>query len=480
MANQNITSARHFLSVVTAVAIGLAAVLVAHSIVAYRQLLRIETNQQQGRQVTRTLGAAEKLDAALLNAEVDQRGYLLAADPALLSSYNAAVRAANDALAELLALTADPPPVPQHEALRAALSAQLDQLGTALRVAQTEGSEPARKLFMASGAAPHRQALQTALAEIKNAAISRRDIYRSEADDAIRFALKSLLLSTLVGCGIVVFAFFIVQREVSSRRRLSESLQEADRNKDEFLALLGHELRNPLAAIRSALEVLRMGDSRPEEVAELHDVIGRQTRLIHRLVEDLLDTSRVAHGKVELRRSLLNVGQLVQSATADTRRAIEDTEVAIAVELPHQPLWADADPTRLAQVVSNLLHNAVKFSRRGDRVEVQVSASAARDFVRIRVSDQGIGMDRRTLDCVFAPFAQGKSNGERSRGGLGLGLPLAKGLVELHGGTITAHSDGPGRGAEFVVTLPLENPSARTSDRESVAEEPWLMTEKFR
>ncbi len=459
MANRSVAGSRRLVGAVTAVAIGLSAVLVAHSIVAYRQLQRIESNHQLGRHTTGAIGAAAKLTAAVLNAEAAQRGYLLTADPSFLPTYNTAIGTANDSLAELLSLAVvDAAQQQRLEMLRTDLGAELDELGTGIRVAQAEGLDQARNLVTAQDTTRRSHDLQSTLTEIEAAEIARRDVLRGQADDGIQFALTSLLLSTAVGCSIVVFSFYIVQREVSGRRRLSESLQAADRNKDEFLAMLGHELRNPLAAVRSALDVLRLRDSLPGSVAEMHDIIRRQSDLINRLAEDLLDTSRVAHGKIELRKSLVNVVELAERATADTRRAVENAGVAIAIDRPDQPLWADADPTRLAQVISNLLHNAVKFSRPGDRVQVRVSATPALDAVRIRVSDAGIGMDRHTLACVFAPFAQGKSNGERSRGGLGLGLPLAKALVELHGGTLTAHSDGPGHGAEFVVALPLENP----------------------
>jgi len=242
--------------------------------------------------------------------------------------------------------------------------------------------------------------------------------------------------------------------EIAARRRAEEALLAADRGKDEFLAMLAHELRNPLAAIASAARAL---DARAEgddpRSAELLAVIGRQSRHLARLVDDLLDVSRFSRGRIELRREPVELRRAVAGAVESVRPHVELRRQILALTLPDEPLWLDADLTRIEQILANLLHNAAKFTEPGGRIDL--TAERHGDEVLVRVRDEGAGIDPELLPRVFDLFVQGERSLARSRGGLGIGLTLVRSLVERHGGTIEAASEGPGRGSELRVRLPL-------------------------
>ncbi|HEX6983882.1 MAG TPA: PAS domain-containing protein [Planctomycetaceae bacterium] len=259
-----------------------------------------------------------------------------------------------------------------------------------------------------------------------------------------------------------VYAVCGVSVDITAQKRAEDSLREADRRKDEFLATLGHELRNPLASIVGAAEAMAAGhgsgsagDGGPGELLE---IVERQARHMSRLIDDLLDVARIARGKVLLRSERVDLAELVRETAEDHRREIEGAGLTLAVEVFNRPLWVDGDRTRLAQVLSNLLHNAVKFTDAGGRIAVSVANEQGRAAVRVR--DTGLGMSGEMLERIFTPFSQADASLARSRGGLGLGLALVKGLVELHGGTVAASSAGIGEGTEFVLRLPLASPPA--------------------
>ncbi len=231
-------------------------------------------------------------------------------------------------------------------------------------------------------------------------------------------------------------------------------LREADHRKDQFLALLGHELRNPLAPISNSAYILRHAGPGSEEAERARTVIERQTEHLARLVDDLLDVTRISAGKVTLVRERMDLREIVRMTTHDLHDLSEEAGVETRLEPTGlAPLWVDVDPTRISQVVGNLLQNAVKFTPAGGSVSVSVLARG--DTAEVRVRDTGIGMEPATIQIMFEAFAQAEQSLARSNGGLGLGLALARGLVELHGGTIEASSEGMGRGSELVVRLPL-------------------------
>ncbi|HUQ73974.1 MAG TPA: ATP-binding protein [Burkholderiales bacterium] len=257
-----------------------------------------------------------------------------------------------------------------------------------------------------------------------------------------------------------VDGWLAVGADVHESRMTSQRLREADRRKDEFLATLAHELRNPLAPIRSAVEIMRIAEYDPEVWGNARDIIERQVRQMVRLVDDLIDVSRITTGKLVLRRALADATAIARSALEGVAPAVKDREHHLVTRLPEGALYIDADATRLTQVFLNLLNNAVKFTDPGGRIEFEVGAEGA-DLVA-RVRDTGIGLSSEQLDSIFGMFTQGDITLERSSSGLGVGLALARRLVELHGGQVVARSAGLGQGSEFEVRLPrIVRPAAR-------------------
>jgi signal transduction histidine kinase/DNA-binding response OmpR family regulator len=246
--------------------------------------------------------------------------------------------------------------------------------------------------------------------------------------------------------------------------RLYRDIQDADRRKDEFLAMLAHELRNPLAPIRNAVGILRQPAADPAAVTWSREVIDRQVQQVVRLVDDLLDVSRITRGKITIQPTLVDAAALVAGAVETSGPLIAARKHRLTTDLPPEPLWVNADPTRLAQVLANLLNNAAKYTPEGGAV----SLTAVREDgeVVFRVKDTGVGIPHGMLGSVFEPFTQLDRTLDRAQGGLGIGLTLVKRLVELHGGRVEAHSAGPGHGSEFVVRLPAAVPPG---DRHPVA-----------
>ncbi|QNA99390.1 ATP-binding protein [Massilia sp. Se16.2.3] len=248
-------------------------------------------------------------------------------------------------------------------------------------------------------------------------------------------------------------------RDITDRKLAESKLKAADQRKDEFLAMLAHELRNPLAPISAAAQLLDMGALNETRVRQSSAIIGRQVRHMTRLVDDLLDVSRVTRGLIELDKVPLDVRNIVDEAIEQVRPQLAARRQRLGVHLPSTPLVVEGDRARLVQVLSNLLGNAVKYSP--DERAIEVSARPEGERLVLTVADEGIGMERELTERAFDLFAQAKRSSDRSQGGLGLGLALVRNLVELHGGEVACASSGPGRGSTFTVTLPLAGRSPR-------------------
>jgi signal transduction histidine kinase/ActR/RegA family two-component response regulator len=261
---------------------------------------------------------------------------------------------------------------------------------------------------------------------------------------------RPVRLSTLISA---VKSALRARRRQYEVRDLLRRQAEADRRKDEFLAMLGHELRNPLAAIRNALWVLDEIGAKDERVVRQREVILRQTRHLVCMVDDLLDVSRVTLGKIILKRRAVDLQEMGERCLSELGLAALARSNGLELEVRTEPVIVRGDPVRLEQVLCNLLQNAVKYTPRGGRLSFTVEAAGAEAVVRIR--DTGIGISAEALQTIFEPFAQIESSRQRSEGGLGLGLPLVRSLVELHGGRVEAASGGPGQGSEFTIRLPL-------------------------
>jgi signal transduction histidine kinase len=253
-------------------------------------------------------------------------------------------------------------------------------------------------------------------------------------------------------------------------RQLAETLREADRRKDEFLAMLAHELRNPLAPIRNAVQIMRLVGSADSELERSREMIDRQVEHMTRLVDDLLEVSRITGGKIKLQKQTVDLLAVAAQAVETSRPLIDARQHELTLCLPPEPILLDADPTRLAQVISNLLNNAAKYTEIGGHIWLTVSRQDGEAVVRVR--DNGIGMPADLLPHVFDLFTQAERSLDRSQGGLGIGLTLARSLVTLHGGHISAHSEGPGKGSEFVVRLPELIEAKANAKDQMIGEQP--------
>ena len=243
-----------------------------------------------------------------------------------------------------------------------------------------------------------------------------------------------------------------VERLNAEINRQARHLEAADRRKNEFLAMLGHELRNPLAALSNALAVLGLNDPDPETVRWARDLMARQVRQMVRLVDDLFDLSRIMQGKLELCKERVELAAVIADAVETARPVIDAKGHELTLSLPSVPVVLDGDPMRLSQVLVNLLNNAAKYSEPG--AHIVLSAREEGIEVVIGVRDDGVGIAPEMLPRIFDLFMQDNLSADLSQGGLGVGLALVKSLVEIHGGVVEARSEGPGRGSEFLVRLP--------------------------
>jgi signal transduction histidine kinase len=244
-----------------------------------------------------------------------------------------------------------------------------------------------------------------------------------------------------------------LQTEVTERTRVELALKEADRHKDEFLAMLAHELRNPLAPINNAVALMHRTALTDPQLTWARDVIGRQLAHLTRLVDDLLDVSRITRGKINLTKEVIEIAALVGRTVETVQPLFTERDHRLRVEIPDEVLTVLGDPTRLMQAIGNILSNAAKYTERGG--EVILCAVQTGSEVEIRIRDNGIGIPPDLMPMIFNLFTQLDRSSGPAQSGLGIGLALVRRLVEMHGGSVTAHSDGPGRGSEFVIRLPL-------------------------
>jgi signal transduction histidine kinase/DNA-binding response OmpR family regulator len=256
-------------------------------------------------------------------------------------------------------------------------------------------------------------------------------------------------------------------RLIAELKGRAEELAEADRRKDEFLAILAHELRNPLAPIVNSLHLVRGSDA-DGNTARAFGVVERQVRHLVRLIDDLLDVSRITHGKIGLRKERLSLQELAQQAAQTSRPLIQARDHQLTIRMEETPVPVHVDPTRVIQIVSNLLNNAAKYTERGGHIQLTVEQVGGEAAVRVR--DNGIGIRPEMLARIFDLFVQADRASDRAQGGLGIGLTLVERLVKLHGGRMEAHSDGPGLGSEFVVRLPLAEPLDEVAETASLQE----------
>jgi PAS domain S-box-containing protein len=265
----------------------------------------------------------------------------------------------------------------------------------------------------------------------------------------------------------------VLFKDITQRKHLEDQLSESNRRKDEFLATLAHELRNPLAPITNVLALLRR-QQKQERVAELHAIIERQVGHLTRLVDDLLDVSRITRGVIELRKQPVDLERVIQTAVETSRPHVESDQRRLSVVTPGQPMFMDGDPTRLVQIIANLLNNAAKFT--GGAGQIQLTLAREGDRARLCVRDDGVGLCADRLVGVFDMFAQVEPG---RAGGLGIGLTLVRSLVVLHGGSVEARSEGVGHGSEFIVHLPLCRAPAQGVPDETLAAKPMMVARPY-
>ena len=347
---------------------------------------------------------------------------------------------------------------------------------TELAWAGPDGTAAGRRVTAAD--APRdalRDAVDRALARGTVEPLSDVDVAAPDGGPRVRSALVLPLAARGRTLGALTLAFgparahgpgdLALAEELASRAgialdnaRLYKEVQTADRQKNDFLSMLAHELRNPLAPIRNASEVLRMAGGDEPRVVWAREIISRQLGHLVRLVDDLLDVSRITQGKIRLRPERVDLAAVAAEAVEASRPLIDARPHRLDVDLPGEPVEVVGDPTRLAQVLANLLNNAAKYTDEGGHVRLAVAAEGGAAVARVR--DTGIGISAEELPRVFDLFAQLDTALDRSQGGLGIGLTLVRRLVELHGGRVEVASEGPGRGSEFTVRVPLAEPAA--------------------
>jgi len=249
-----------------------------------------------------------------------------------------------------------------------------------------------------------------------------------------------------------IVRWFGTSTDISTQKEYEESLQTNSRRKDEFLAMLGHELRNPLAACANAVALLQLEDSASQEIVHSRQIIARQLDTMTRLIDDLLDVSRVVQGKIALRRKLIDLALIVNRATSVVQTLVSARRHSILVSVPDHPVIVDVDATRIEQVLVNLLTNAAKYTPPGGQIEVGLTADPS--GVQLTVQDNGEGMSPEFIGQIFELFVQGERSADRAQGGLGIGLTMVRNLVELHGGTVEARSPGRDQGSQFMIRLP--------------------------
>ena len=287
--------------------------------------------------------------------------------------------------------------------------------------------------------------------------------YRLErrADRAGAEAWDMVTRLPLVDRSNAAVGIIAIFRDVTDQVRAKAKIDDEVRRRDQFLAMLSHELRNPLGAVVSATATLKATGSQDDTHTRSVDVLERQSRHMARLLDDLLDASRVTQNKIELRRRIVDLRLVAKEAADAVRPHAQERDLELTLDLPGQPLWVHGDATRLQQIQINLLTNAVKYTPQGGRVTL-TAAPDGNSAAVIRVSDNGAGIPPTMLDSVFDLFVQARHTLAHSDGGLGVGLTLVRALVEMHGGTVSAHSDGDGKGSEFAVRLPMTSPPAET------------------
>ena len=400
------------------------------------------------------LRAANQLFSALQDAETGQRGFLLTGEQSYREPYERGTKAIYDHFQRLKQLAGNSPEQEQEvAALGKLLQSKTEELAQSLKIYDQQGPEAARAFVRTDSGKQAMDSIRGLLTQFEQ---DERDTHAELvklSDQSTMNTLWFSLFAAIVGVGILALIFYYLRRELLVREQFAKFLMDQDRMKSNFLAILGHELRNPLAAIRNSVDVMQMQEGElPPHIQEIRSIIQRQTEVMVRLADDLMDTSRMTYSKLQIKLQPLNFRELLERLVSGARHSYRDDQIELELHCPSQPIWIEGDEARLTQVINNLLQNAFKFSRPGQTIRCELTLPEPKT-AQLTLRDQGLGIDPAKVEEIFLPFTQSRRS-DRSAGGLGLGLALVRGFVQLHGGTIHAASDGPNRGSTFTLRLP--------------------------
>jgi signal transduction histidine kinase len=434
-------------------------VLAGDALLACFNIGIITENEEQVGRTYELIAAVEKTLTLLEEAETGERGYVITGQRSFLRPYTYAVAHLDAQLERLKELAADNPhQIERIAALQEHVNAELAELQKTIALREPAGFEAAQAEELSGRGQQAMDAIRSVIADIENEETERLHERQAESRASWRRTIWTFVLSTLLGLALLALTCWLVHRDAAQRKRAADAAAQALRLKDEFLATLGHELRNPLVPLTSGLAVLKKPDSPAPLRQQMLGMMERQLRLLVRMVDDLLDVSRITRGQVSIHPELVKLADVVAHAVETIAPQMEARSQKLTLALPRQAVHLYADPARLVQVITNLLANSVKFTPPGGHI--WLSAKQEPKAVTLRVRDNGAGIRPDLLPFVFDMFRQGDRTLARSEGGLGIGLTLVRRIVELHGGTVTAHSDGIDRGAEFVVRLPVRGAAA--------------------
>lgn len=423
------------------------AFLVSGALMGYFNARRLLANERLVAHTDSAIVDLTDVLSALRDAERSQRGYLLTGSEAHLQGYQDATKRIHH---EIAALTGEVDANPSQRArlgiLQREIGRKLAELKQTISLEKTGDRAAALAIVRGGASQALMDEIRAQVTAMRKAELARLDQRAGESERSSRTTITAIVVPTLIGAALLGLVFFL------GSRRMTE-LEAADRQKDEFLAMLAHELRGPLAPLRNGLDVVKHSDAAEEQRRRMCALMERQLEQLARLVNDLLDASRIARGMIELRMTRVDLGVLLHEVAEAKRPLIEAARLELRSRQPTSPLFVDGDPMRLTQVFRNVLENACKYTERGGHIEISLGPERGQAVVRVK--DSGLGIPPDKLDAIFGMFVQVNRSATRSQGGLGIGLGLARRLVLLHGGSIEAFSEGPGRGSEFVLRLPL-------------------------
>lgn len=420
---------------------------------SYRNTITVAVREQRVAHSREVLDVLQTILSTLGDAETGQRGYLITGESRYLQPYNGSGVQVEREIQQLKRLAQDNAVLQQRiPLLEKNVVAVLQAMKEAIGVRDADGFEAAQRLVLTDDGMKKMDAIRHLLDGMKQAEEDRLERRAEMSRLTMQTALAVLCAATTLSVACVGLCFYLVNHNFRLRKEAERSLKIADQHKNEFLAVLGHELRNPLASLRNAVEIVRLQPAEASARWRVLELMERQVKHMDRLVEDILDISRISRGKIQLRTEPLELATVVQSVLDTSRPLIAGRRQEFSVSLPTEPLRVEADPARLAQIVTNLLTNAAKYTQEGGHIWLTVERAGTEALVRVR--DTGVGIPADMLPKVFDLFVQVDGSMEQSQGGLGIGLNLVRRLVELHGGRVEARSAGPGRGSEFTVCLP--------------------------